>query len=174
MPIEFTCQNCETTLRVPDEHAGKQAKCPRCQTLNLIQAGVQIRDSNVSTHSSEPIHQIGNFGAVKQPGVSSSANPYHPTGAPGVYQVGHRGGLILTLGILGIACNFFGIPGIMAWVLGRADLKQMDAGVMDVEGRGMVQAGMILGIIGTVLAVLGILFYGFFVAIMIFGAVAAG
>jgi hypothetical protein len=91
------------------------------------------------------------------------------------YQTAHRGGLILTLGILSIFCNILGIPGIMAWVMGRADLKQMDAGRMDPEGRGSTQAGMIIGIIMTIFAIIGILFLIlYFVVAILFLAGVAG
>ena len=50
-----------------------------------------------------------------------------------------------------IFCQFFSIP---AWVMGAADLKEIDAGRMDPAGRGLTQAGMILGIIGCVLMLL--------------------
>jgi len=33
MPIEFNCPNCQQQLRVPDDAAGKQAKCPRCESI---------------------------------------------------------------------------------------------------------------------------------------------
>ena len=65
----------------------------------------------------------------------------------------HKGPMILIFGILGLIVCF---PlGIVAWVMGNADLKEMDAGTMDPEGRGLTQAGKILGIIGTLLATLG-------------------
>ncbi len=38
----------------------------------------------------------------------------------------HRGVLILILGILGIVCCF--ICGIIAWVMGNNDLREIDAG----------------------------------------------
>jgi hypothetical protein len=60
----------------------------------------------------------------------------------------HRGTLILVLGIFGLLCCF--IPGVIAWVLGNRDLKDMDAGTVDPSGRGMTQAGKILGIISVV------------------------
>lgn len=64
----------------------------------------------------------------------------------------HRGGMILTLGILGFACcQLFSVA---AWVMGHADMKEIKAGRMDPEGRGLTQAGMIIGIIGTVLMIL--------------------
>jgi hypothetical protein len=59
----------------------------------------------------------------------------------------HRGTLILVFGILGIISCF---PlGIAAWVMGRKDLKEMDAGTMDPSGRGNTNAGRICGMIGT-------------------------
>jgi len=59
--------------------------------------------------------------------------------------------LILTFGILGIACCF---PfGIAAWIMGNNDLQQIDAGLMDPTGKGITNAGKICGIIGTVLGI---------------------
>ena len=69
----------------------------------------------------------------------------------------HRGVLILVLGILGLVlCQ---ILGPIAWIMGKGDMAQMDQGRMDPEGRGLTQAGMICGIIATILMVLGILFF---------------
>lgn len=74
----------------------------------------------------------------------------------------HRGTLILVLGILGlIIC---GPLAIVAWILGSADLKEMDAGTMDPAGRSNTNVGKILGIVGTILMILGLL-----VAIIAFG-----
>ncbi|HUY91620.1 MAG TPA: DUF4190 domain-containing protein [Pirellulales bacterium] len=33
MPIEIACPQCQQMLRVPDEAAGKKARCPACQTI---------------------------------------------------------------------------------------------------------------------------------------------
>jgi hypothetical protein len=67
----------------------------------------------------------------------------------------HRGTLVLVLGILGIVCC---MPcGIVAWVLGNQDMKDMAAGTMDPTGMGMTKAGKILGIISVVLAVIGLI-----------------
>ncbi len=75
----------------------------------------------------------------------------------------HRGTLILVLGILGLV--ICGPLGIAAWVMGSGDLKQMDAGTMDPEGRGTTQAGKICGIIATILlivgTIIGVLFFLF-------------
>ncbi|MFZ1073474.1 MAG: DUF4190 domain-containing protein [Verrucomicrobiia bacterium] len=65
----------------------------------------------------------------------------------------HRGTLILVMGILGLACC--GVFGIVAWVMGANDLKEMEAGTMDSDGRGMTQAGKICGIVSTSLFIAG-------------------
>ncbi len=78
----------------------------------------------------------------------------------------HRGTLILVLGILGLVICF---PcGLAAWIMGNGDLKQMNTGQMDPEGRSLPQAGKVVGIIATVLAVLSLIaavvFFMFFAA----------
>jgi len=98
-------------------------------------------------------------------------SPYAAPGAAGMgaYREAHRGGLILTLGIFAIVCNIMAIPGILAWVMGSNDLKKIQAGVMDPSGEGLTRAGMIMGIIGTCLAIAGILFYCVFFAMAMAG-----
>ncbi len=66
----------------------------------------------------------------------------------------HRGVLILVLGILGIVCCF--ICGIIAWVMGNNDLREIDAGRMDLSGRGLTQAGKICGMVGVILWIVAI------------------
>jgi hypothetical protein len=38
MPIEFRCTGCQQQLRVPDESAGKNAKCPKCGAILVVPA----------------------------------------------------------------------------------------------------------------------------------------
>ena len=85
------------------------------------------------------------------------------------YEEPHRGVLILVLGIISlVACAAMG-P--VAWIMGNSDLKKMDAGVMDPEGRSNTQVGKILGIVGTVLLVISIV--GTIVWVAILGLVIA-
>ena len=84
----------------------------------------------------------------------------------------HRGTMILVFGILGlIVCFPFGV---VAWVMGNTDLKAMDAGTMDPEGRGTTQAGKIIGMIATILTVLSLIIgILFFAVALILAAVAS-
>jgi len=69
----------------------------------------------------------------------------------------HRGGLILALGILGLVCCF--ICGIIAWVMGNNDLREMAAGRMDPSGQGMTNAGKICGMISVIIQIVGFVFW---------------
>ncbi len=54
--------------------------------------------------------------------------------------------------------------GVVAWSMGSADLKEMDAGTMDNSGRSITNAGRILGMIGTLmLALVAVLVFAIFV-----------
>jgi len=78
----------------------------------------------------------------------------------------HRGAMVLTLGILGLiicaAC------GVFALVMGKNDMREMDAGRMDPSGRGLTQAGWILGIIGTVILGIQLLVILLYLVIIVF------
>ena len=83
----------------------------------------------------------------------------------------HRGAMVLILGIL----SYFTCPllGIVAWVMGRADLTEINAGRMDPAGRDLTQIGMVLGIVSTALLVLslcvGVAWLTFFLSLVAAG-----
>jgi hypothetical protein len=87
----------------------------------------------------------------------------------------HRGQMLLTLGIVSIVLLMcwpvavIGLPlGIVAWALARKDEEKMQAGTMDPEGRGLVQAAKVLGIVGTVLNGLYVLGCGAYIGFIIY------
>ena len=62
---------------------------------------------------------------------------------------------ILVLGILSlVVCA---VMGPIAWSMGKKELDHMNSGLISREGYGMVQAGYVCGIIGTVLLGLSLL-----------------
>ncbi len=70
----------------------------------------------------------------------------------------HRGGVILTLGILGlVVCPLLGIA---AWQMGNNDLDQMNYGRMETAGRDLTSAGRVLGMVATVIFIIQIIFIG--------------
>lgn len=78
------------------------------------------------------------------PGYSPTPPANHP-----------RAVLALILGIVGVAvCS---IAGPFAFVISNKALQEIDASGGTIGGRGMVQAGKILGIIGIIFLVLGVI-----------------
>jgi hypothetical protein len=68
----------------------------------------------------------------------------------------HRGTLILVLGILSVVfCGIF--TAIPAWIMGNTDLAEMNAGTMDPSGRGLTNAGRIIGMIICIIGILAII-----------------
>jgi hypothetical protein len=61
----------------------------------------------------------------------------------------------LVLGILGLLCC--GLLGIPAMIIGKQEMNNIDQGLAPVEGRGLAQAGFILGIVSLAIWVLGTL-----------------
>jgi hypothetical protein len=78
---------------------------------------------------------------------------------------------ILVLGILGLVCSCFPL-GIAAWVLGNRELQAIDAGMRNPANRGTANAGRIIGIVATVLGLIGfvivifVLFFGLSLGVM--------
>ena len=215
MPIETICQGCAKKLRVPDEYAGNQARCPACGTIYTVPGG---EASFPAAHRAEqaaqpptaptspdtwrlktsdgaeygPVLRVDleawvaegrvppdalisqgsqswrsatdyfpHLASLQNPAnpfsdqaAPAAADPYVTPGAAGGgrgHVVPHRGALILILGILAVipvpCCTLLGPA---AWIMGYTDLGEIKAGRMDASGRGQTQAGMVLGIVGTV------------------------
>jgi hypothetical protein len=98
-------------------------------------------------------------GYPQQPAGYGSTPGYPPAPAYGgaAYGLEHpRGTMVLVLGILSIViCQLLG-P--FAWSMGRSALREIDASGQPYSNRGQVQAGMVCGIVGTVLLVLAVLY----------------
>jgi hypothetical protein len=92
------------------------------------------------------------------------AAPQTPWGLPAA-SAHPRGTTVLVLGILSIVLA--PILGPFAWVMGRKALKEVDAAPHPTTNRGTLQTGMVLGVIGTVLMVLGTLWFFAVMGLMI-------
>ncbi len=222
MPIETICQGCARKLRVPDEHAGKKARCPQCGMIYVVPDSADARSPSSPDErrrydetvyvpprdtDKSALHRWHvqtaegrNYGPVaraeldqwyaegripatallrregeehwhaaaeiysdlasRRRGISERDNPFAERAAPLVISnpfatsstrplLPHRGGVILTLGILGWALCF--VFGPFAWAMGQSDMREMRAGRMDPAGMSLTQAGMVLGIIQSIL-----------------------
>jgi hypothetical protein len=79
-------------------------------------------------------------------------------------------GIVSLVLCFGYGVGLLGSP--VAWWLGARSLKEIDAAPGRYSGRGMAQAGQILGIVGTVL--LGLLLLAVIVVLVILVAVEGG
>ena len=93
-------------------------------------------------------------------GLERQNNPSHLSTSLQPPLKPHRAGLILTLGLVGLfVC---GPLCLAAWVMGSGDLHEMGSGIMDPSGRSTTSTGKNLGIIGTLLWVIGVVYFLFF------------
>ncbi|MEZ5245547.1 MAG: DUF2510 domain-containing protein [Acidimicrobiales bacterium] len=73
-------------------------------------------------------------------------------------------GIALALSILGlILC---GVLAPIGMVMGRTELQRIDGGGGDANARGMAQAAWIIGLIGTIILVIGVLVLLLFLAVL--------
>ncbi len=70
-----------------------------------------------------------------------------------------RGTTVLVLGIVGVVCCQLCAP--IAWYLGADELKRIAAGQAPASGENSARVGKILGIIGSILFVLSLLWIFF-------------
>lgn len=69
------------------------------------------------------------------------------------------------LGVVGLACCPFGIlAAIPAAIVGTLGRREIEASGGMQTGRGMATAGVVLGAIGIVLAVIGFVYLGFVIS----------
>ena len=170
MPLLVECPSCGKKLKIPDNLVGKQVRCADC-------AGTFTAE-NRSAAPPPPSRAPARREApddLDEPDDRPERRSRRRD--PGNYAP-DRGGLILAFGIISLVLAitgglfFVGLPlGIMAWIWGSKDQKEIAAGRMNPSGQGNTQIGFILGIIGTILNVLilvGVCIYLVFVVI-IFG-----
>ena len=125
--------------------------CPTCGANNAFD----------SKFCSQCASQLGGGATPVDPGAPRAVNqpysPYVPPMPPG-YDAPRSSNAttILVLGILSlVVCA---VLGPIAWWMGHAELRQIDAGLVSRNDRGTVNAGYICGIIGSVLMLISILF----------------
>jgi len=66
----------------------------------------------------------------------------------------HRAGTILALGLIGLLVC--GPLCLAAWLMGDSDIREMEAGLMEASGRSTTGTGRALGIIGSIIWIIGI------------------
>ncbi|MEW6530880.1 MAG: hypothetical protein AB1473_08605 [Thermodesulfobacteriota bacterium] len=85
--------------------------------------------------------------SIEPPGSLSPGEPRRPSVAP----PRNRADLVLLLGLLSL-CLCWPV-GLVAWILGRTDLRRIEAGQVSRERVGVLKLGMGLGVVGMALFV---------------------
>lgn len=173
MATDVDCPSCDQKLRVPDDLLGKKVKCPACITMfRATASGLEEPADSPAVDQDE------------RQSRSSALTPSR-RGAPprqrfdddeddeddvprrrsrgralrrkrSAHYAPHRGVIILVMGILAIVTGLHLILGPIAWVMGNNDIKEIQAGRMDPEGEGMTNIGRILGMVATILGIIGL------------------
>ncbi|RPI18780.1 MAG: DUF4190 domain-containing protein [Ignavibacteriae bacterium] len=104
------------------------------------------------------------FGAPPPPPPSMPPPP-PPVGMQGD-KASQRAIWALVLGIASWTICPILITGIIAWIMGKKEINEINAGLSPQAGKTMATVGMWLGIIHVVFAVLGLLV---FIVLLIFG-----
>jgi LSD1 subclass zinc finger protein len=140
MPVQINCPSCRGPLRVPEELFGQRVQCPDCQAIFIA----EVDDTpTVRVAPPPPPPPTPRLRTRLEEGPRPESR-----GRIADQLLPHRGGLILTLGILSLV--FHCVPlGIAAWVMGANDLAAMRRGEMNRAGEGVTQAGRICGMISS-------------------------
>ena len=185
MPMVIRCEHCKAPLKLPDEYVGKEVRCPNCQKEFVARQDLEAPPPRPASPPREPERQDPDPDVRRDEERPSRRRrdddeyrrdddlprrrrDYDDDDRPRRgrsyderrYMEAHRGGLILTLGILSIVgsclCAFVGLGlGIPAAVMASTDNAKMRNGTMDPSGQGATTGGQVCGIIGIVISVLG-------------------
>ena len=165
MPIDFTCSGCANQLRVSDESAGKDARCPQCGAINRVPAAAASPYSTLGAPAPMPekkdwlFNEAGNAPAMNNPFGAAATNPYAAPQANAYALAGPSLPIVPAvvavepilnhawriwqdnLGLLvGVAAATFGISMVLGFVFGFAQaivLHQADQEVRVVANLGV-------------------------------------
>jgi predicted Zn finger-like uncharacterized protein len=189
MPIQISCPSCQRQLRVPDNLMGQMVKCPSCQ--NTFVASVEEsappprREENVREDAPaprekrrEPLEERYEEEAEPRRRRRRDGDEFDDRPSRRGDFIPHRGSTILTLGIISLVlipfCSLLAAGlGIPAWIMGNNDMAQIRAGVMDPAGESNTNVGRILGMVSTILFLLGLLL-GCCYVVFVVGVAGAG
>jgi hypothetical protein len=177
MATDVDCPSCSQKLRVPDDLLGKKVKCPACKMMFLATAaGLEEPAPSRPVDQEERPNRAAALTASRR-GTPPRERPASPDDEDDEddrpHRSGrnlrrkrrdnyapHRGVLILIFGILGLvlflSTGIGFVLGIIAWIMGNNDLREIQAGRMDPEGEGMTQIGRILGMVTTILGIISL------------------
>ncbi len=149
--IRFTCE-CGKALQARDEQVGWTATCPACGRQQTIP------DSGTAFQAEPPERPPATTGVRKDAGPYAAPGGEAEPAGPAVNS--GKAVASLVLGVLSFCVFFF--AGVPAAILAGLALGDIRRGRGRVKGQGLAIAGLVLGLIGTLLTVpvllMGLLF----------------
>jgi hypothetical protein len=161
------CPGCQKRLQLPEGAIGRSVQCPGCgreftATGSMgnppVSADAPKPNSNAPTPPPSRRYDSNDDldldrGRRKRRRKFEDDDDYDDRRRDRRSVAGHRGGEILTFGLLALLpCCFTSIIfGIIAWIMANTDLEEMRSGRMDRDGEGLTHAGRALGITGLFL-----------------------
>jgi uncharacterized RDD family membrane protein YckC len=82
MSIEFRCGGCSNLLRVADENAGKQARCPKCGQISLVPDASSAPSAAAPSPFADASDKAAETSFAKK--QADDGNPYQPPGDVGI------------------------------------------------------------------------------------------
>jgi hypothetical protein len=156
------CPECQRKLNVPQAHLGQTVQCPVCQTHFTAVVLAPLRPPAPPVVQREPPPRSDDRRRdYDRPPYERSRLDDRGRGRYGDRDPfrevrPHRGGVILVLGLAGLllCCTVLGGWGFggAALSMANSDLAQMDRGRVDDAGRGLTQAGRVLGALAIIFA----------------------
>jgi hypothetical protein len=172
-----SCPNCRRQLQIPEKFFGQMVQCPECQQQFRAEPAASRLQAGAPTPSAaapeKPDHDYTDRDERRRQRRYDDADDEDDDDDIRISRrrrhiAPHRAVLVLVLGVLAICLVAPPVTGILAWIFGSHDLKEMDAGRMDPEGRGLTQTGKVLGIVGTFFIALVVGGYCLFFGLVIF------
>jgi DNA-directed RNA polymerase subunit M/transcription elongation factor TFIIS len=199
MPI-IACPTCSNSLKVPEELLGKKVKCSACRAIFRAEAAPAAEEKRDNEERSrrrgpDPDSRIAEEDEDRpRRRRQREEEDDDEDDRPRRSRRPHRGGLILGLGISALALTLLAgvgmaivgacaLPmpvvglalGIVSWVMGNGDLKQIRARRMDRAGEGQTQTGRIMGMVSVILNIVGLCLCGGLVVVgLVFGLAILG
>lgn len=142
---------CGQRMTVEDSHIGLEVLCVNCRQKLEVPPPSTVPGQPALARPVNTPKDPGSVFVNQDPATAYQASY-------GGWYKPHRGGWVLTFGILGLmgcCCCLSMVFSILALVLGLSDLGEMKKGVMDPSGQTLTTVGVVLGAVGVILAVVG-------------------
>lgn len=174
------CPKCSRDLELKEEMLDKRIRCPLCQEIFTVTGSAprQAEAERVIADINPPPLPPAHSPPVSQPSPPTELDEDRPRPRrrrndryddrddyrddydyryrSRAGMTPDRGSMVLVFGILSLVICA-PILGPIAWIMGSNDLTEMREGRMDPIGESNTRAGMICGIIGTVLGIISVL-----------------